>query len=462
MRAALRGESLWLFLFAWAALGCFVNTRDQVTWNLQHAWVESLAERGTMYVDGSTTPRFALERLGDTWAAPDGHFYPNSAPGAYLVAAAVYYVLHGAFGLSYRNDYDLAGTLVTFLTTTLAAALVFVLLYRLASHASGSRLGGLCAAVAFSFGTHAFPYSGVPYQHLNAACFVVTAFALGYRRRHCAPEPRLGPALEGLLLGLGITFSFAFVPMGAAIAAYCLFPLERRRTAQLLAGGLVGLLPLLTINALYFGGPLTTVYSHSRDPNLTSYHFSWLAVAWRARFYLTEPTTGVFFYSPVLLLAIPGLLLLPRELWRERLGIAAGALLSFGHLLVVGGTGAAQFPPRLLIPMLPFLALGFASIWSSSLGGRRAAWARVAFVLLLVPSIAFCMLGALGSTMFRDVARWNAWYVYLHNLFPPVPDGMPRYNLLYYVFPLRGVLVWVALAAAAMAAWRLRARGLKT
>ncbi len=72
VRAALRGESLWLFLFAWAALGCFVNTRDQVTWNLQHAWVESLAERGTMYVDGSATPRFALERLGDTWAAPDG------------------------------------------------------------------------------------------------------------------------------------------------------------------------------------------------------------------------------------------------------------------------------------------------------------------------------------------------------------------------------------------------------
>ena len=77
-------------------------------------------------------------------------------------------------------------------------------------------------------------------------------------------------------------------------------------------------------------------------------------------------------------------------------------------------------------------------------------------MLLLLPSIAFCMLGALGSTMFRDVARWNAWYVYLHNLFPPVPDGMPRYNLRHYVFPLRGVLVWVALGAGAIAAWRLR------
>ena len=78
------------------------------------------------------TPRFALDRLGDCWAAPDGHFYPNSAPGAYLAAAAVYSVLQRAFGLSYRDDYDLASTLVTFLTTSLAAALVSLLLYRLA------------------------------------------------------------------------------------------------------------------------------------------------------------------------------------------------------------------------------------------------------------------------------------------------------------------------------------------
>lgn len=292
LREALLGESLWLFVFAWAALGCFVNTRDQVTWNLQHAWVESLAERGTLYVDGSATPRFALERVGDTWAAPDGHFYPNSAPGNYLAAAAVYFVLQRVFGLSYRSDYDLAGTLVVFFTTTLAAAFLFVLLYRIARHASGSRRGGLLVAAAFSFGTHAFPYSGVPYQHLGAAFFFVAAFALAYRRRHCGSEPGPDPALEGLLLGLGITSSFAFVPMGTAIAAYCLFPLERRRLAWLAAGAFVGLLPLLTINALHFGGPLTTVYAHSRDPNLTSYHLSWEAIAWRARFYLSEPTTG--------------------------------------------------------------------------------------------------------------------------------------------------------------------------
>jgi hypothetical protein len=47
--------------------------------------------------------------------------------------------------------------------------------------------------------------------------------------------------------------------------------------------------------------------------------------------------------------------------------------------------------------------------------------------------------------------------VYWHALFPPLPEGMPVYNLPAYVFPLRPVLGWVALVAALAAAWRLRA-----
>jgi hypothetical protein len=457
LRAALAGESLWLFLAAWALLGCFVHTRNQVTWNLQHAWVESLAERGTMHVDGSATERFALERLGDYWTAPDGHSYARSAPGTYLAASFVYSILHRVLGLSYRQDFDLASTLVAFLTTGLASALVFVLLYRLAKQVSRSRLGALAVASAYAFGTHAFAYSGVLYQHLNAAVFVVAAFALAFGRRSEGDERGLRAALEGLLLGLGVTFSFAFLPMAACVAAYCLWPPGPRRTALFLAGAIAGLAPLLAVNTLCFGGPLTTVYHVSQDPNLTSYRLSWAAVAWRLRFYFTDPTTAVFFYSPVMLLAVPGLLRLPRELRRERIAIGAGALLSVCHLLVVGGTGDAQFPPRLLIPVLPFLALGLAAFWLRAPSPVSRPWAQALFVLLLALSVFFCALGALGPTMFRDVARWNAWYVYLRAFFPPVPEGMPVYNLPAYVFPLRPVLAWVAPAAALVAAWRLRA-----
>jgi hypothetical protein len=82
-------------------------------------------------------------------------------------------------------------------------------------------------------------------------------------------------------------------------------------------------------------------------------------------FYFTDPTTGVFFYSPVLLLSVPGLLRFPRELWRERLTIAAGTLLTLSHLMVASGIGALQFGPRLVLPVLPFVALAFVSLFCS-------------------------------------------------------------------------------------------------
>lgn len=457
VRAVLRGESLWLLLFAWAVLGCFVNTRDQATWNLQHAWVESLGERGTMHVDGSATPRFAVGRLGDYWTAPDGHLYARSAPGTYLTAGAVYGLLHRCFGLSYARDFDLASTFVTFATTGLASALVFLLLYRLAKGATDSRTGGLLVAVAYSFATPAFPYSGVLYQHLTAAVFFVAAFTLAFRRRRDGDQRRLRVALEGLLLGLGLCYSFAFLPMSLAIAVYCLWPPHGRRTAFFLAGLAVGIAPLLAVNTLCFGGPFTTSYQAAHDARVAGLQLSWDAVRWRLRFYLADPTTGIFFYSPVLLVAVAGLLRFPRELRAERFAIGAGAIMSFAHLLVAGGHGDAQFGPRLLIPLLPFLALGFVSVWMRPPPGRVTTRARLAFLLLLIPSIAFCTLGAMGSTMFRDVGRWNAWYVYLHNLWPPVPEGMPRYNIAHYVFPLRAVLRWLALAAGLVAGWRLLA-----
>jgi hypothetical protein len=450
---ARRGESLAWFLLVLAVLGCFVNTRNQLSWNVQHAWVESLAERGTMALEGSPTWQFALPRLVDVWVGPDGHTYARNAPGTCLTAAAVYAALAHTVGLRYETHFDLASTLVVFLTTCVASALTSLLLYRVARRSTGSPIGAACVASAYSFGTLAFPYSGALYQHQAAAPFFFGALALGLARLLDGGERRSDPLVQGLLLGLGTAFSFAYAAIAAATALHLLWPPRRTRTLLFAAGAALGVAPLLYLNARYYGGALTTVYQAARDYQVTTLEVSWDAVVRRLHFYLTDPTTGVFFYCPILLLALPGLALLPRELTREKRAVALGAVLVLAHLLVVSGIGALQFGPRLLLPLLPFLALGLVPYWTPGhpLSGRPM---RAAFLLLLGLSVLFCTLGALGTTVFRDVARWNAWYVYLHALRPPPPEGMPVYNLTVYRFPLRPVLAWAALAAAALYAWR--------
>jgi hypothetical protein len=59
--------------------------------------------------------------------------------------------------------------------------------------------------------------------------------------------------------------------------------------------------------------------------------------------------------------------------------------------------------------------------------------------------------------MYRDIRRLHAAHVYFQSLWPPVPEGMPVYNLAFYEFPLRHALVWVSLGMGLVAAWRLRA-----
>ena len=220
-----------------------------------------------------------------------------------------------AFGLSYLRDFDLTSTLVTFFTTCLASAVVFLLLYRLAKQLTGSRLGGVCVAGAYSFGTLAFPYSGTLYQHQTAAVFFVACFSLAFWRHRSGDERWFRPVLEGLLLGLGSGLLVCVPPDGTVHRRVLpRHPSGGRRTVLFLAGVAVGIAPLVAINAVYYGGPLTTAYQASRDYQVTTLELSWAAIARRLHFYFTDPTTGVFFYSPVLLLSVPGLLRFPREL----------------------------------------------------------------------------------------------------------------------------------------------------
>ena len=444
-RRCRRWELVWLFVLAWTGLGSFIHVRNQIEWGMQHAWVEALGERGQMFVDESTTPEFA--DVGDVWRAPDGHLYGRNAPGTYLVAGSVYWLLGRLTGLSYASRFGLTASLITWLVTTLATALTMVLLARIGTRLTDSPVAGVATALAYGFGTLAFPYSGVPYQHQTAALFLVAAFAFGLEACDRTPHSSFDFARAGLCIGLVPLFSFATVPAALCVGFYLLSLRPLRRGAPVALGAMLGPGLLLAINARFYGGPLTTVYQASSDPEVTVVHVSVREVIERLWFYLGSPSSSVFLYSPILALAVVGLAAWPATRRREQLAIGGSALATLAHLLVVSGSGASQWGPRLVLPFVPLLCLGLCGFW---LPGRlkKRPW-QLLVGLVLVVSMGFSALGASGPTMYHHLSVYNGVLAYFR--------GWP--NLMYDVpssaFLLRP-LAWPAGGAAIALLWRLR------
>ena len=135
------------------------------------------------------------------------------------------------FGLSYLRDFELTSTLVTFFTTGLASALVFLLLYRLAKQTTGSRAR--------------WPVRGRGLQLRHARLPLLGGSLPAPDRRRLLLRRLLARLLEtprratsvgsvrpwrDCCWGWARVYSFASLPMGLCLAA--LLPVAARAPAQ--------------------------------------------------------------------------------------------------------------------------------------------------------------------------------------------------------------------------------------
>ena len=116
-----------LFLCIFFIYGIFVNSNNQNAYTLQHAGIEAIVERGTLYVDGSSTPQ--LKEVGDVFSHK-GHLYAAKQPGQFFIGAIVYFFLQ-LVGITYKDNYLLASSLVTWLTSGLMTSLIVLMLFKL-------------------------------------------------------------------------------------------------------------------------------------------------------------------------------------------------------------------------------------------------------------------------------------------------------------------------------------------
>lgn len=342
----------------------------------------ALVEQQTVRIDAYAG------NTGD-YAAIDGHIYSDKAPGLSFAAVPVYALTRalrplglgaltqrlgrspgyaatltpGGAGLSNeRIDFAIALFLATLVCVALPGAGMAVLIALVVERLWGCRTAGLLTALIIGLATPVFTYAGAFYGHVPAAACVLAAFALLVLRP--AGELRRGRlALLGLLLGWAVITEYPAAVSALPVALWAVL-LARWRAV---AFGALGALPPLVLLAVYdlaaFGTPLPVGYEHSAlwQPVHQQGFLSLTYPKWEAAWgLLGSPFRGLFFFAPVLLLALPGA-------WaalRARGGRAAAIVAlsgCMGMLLFTASSamwwGGFAVGPRYLVPALPLLAM---------------------------------------------------------------------------------------------------------
>lgn len=287
--------------------------------------------------------------------------YSNKAPGMSFLAAPAYALLEAVEGprppLSKLFFWLRLGgaTVPTLLFLLLLSRFLRELLPRM------RQLRRLLLA-GYALGTMAFVYGTLLFSHHLAASLVASGFILIFLYSRTRTG-RSAPLWAGLLAGAGVLVDYQVAFLGPPLFLYLLYRARPRlKVATIFClGAALPLGTLLYYHWQCFGHPLSTGYDHLANPvfaQWVSHGFFGLGSVDLIRFYQLHFSAddGLFYYSPFLLLALPGLgmMLIERGLRAEALlsAFAIGFYIYFvSALILISGWDVG---PRYMIAALPF------------------------------------------------------------------------------------------------------------
>ncbi|PIR53828.1 hypothetical protein COU75_04030 [Candidatus Peregrinibacteria bacterium CG10_big_fil_rev_8_21_14_0_10_42_8] len=423
---------------------------------MRPAWGYNQATRldvlHAVFTEGTIAIDSFHENTGDKieW---NGHYYSEKAPGVVVIAApafATIYAILGALSIDINGDlgWKISEWFTTVFSVGLLAAVSALFLFALLKKYTHS-YAAFVSTVALYTGSLVFTYAGMLFSHtVTVSLLIIALWAIdssvglisqgNHSRRHSL--------LAGLCLGLAIACEYTSTLSAGAILLFVLLK-NRRMSVYLLAGSIAPLLLIPFNNFLISGAVLSLPYEHVTDfPGMKKGFFGIqlqpnIAVMWQL---LGSQYRGLFFWSPFLLLCIPGY----KYMWhKSKAAVALFGIAPVLSVVIISSYsywhGGWALGPRHLAAAIPFLIL------PAAFGCQK--FPRTGFVLGFL-SIALTSIG----TVLQPLAPEGNLHPLTHLYVPMLLKGEVRENLssllglhsvmslvvLYVVFFLLLSLTW--------------------
>lgn len=426
------------------AIACLGIAWGAVIHTTGWAQLAHFAEVRAMASGSKTIDRWHWETGDVAWI--DGHYYSVKSPGMAALVTPIYMAIDATGGRELAADtaaqaakadrprwapndgppytsygFDAARAervqlrvedetpviwVLTLFAVVVPAVLLLAMVRRIADRLEPGY--GTAAAITLGICTVLMVFAAEFFSHAISAALGFGAFAVLFAERRGPPRPWL-IAAAGLLAGLGVTFEYQTGLVGAVLFFYALARAGRvRRGAAYAAGVLAGALPALAFNAWALGSPFTLAYSKAVAVLGTNGHLS-LGLNSGGFFGITLPRwdavrdlllggRGLLVLTPVIVMAIVGIVLLRRRGHRAEAWTIAGVAIAYfaynaGYWQPFGGGTPG---PRFLIPALPFVAVGFAFAYRR-FPATTLALAIPSGLWMVAASLTYPLLGLQGT-----------------------------------------------------------------
>jgi hypothetical protein len=339
-----------------------------------------------------------------------GHYYSARAPGLALFVLPFYDAVKLVGGESWSDAHvappDHPGDEMIYLIglwgNVLPGLLLLVLVWRVAERYEPGH--GLMAAVVLGLGTMVLTFSQMLFSHVFTTFLSFAAFWLMLRERDGPPSPAL-LAVAGLAMGYAFSSEYPTFFAAIVLGAFLLSRRDSRtlggvlrRGGAYVAGGLVGIVPLLLYNHYAFRS--WTHLAYSDVPRQQKGFFGIGAPSLRVLSTLLFDSRGLLTLSPVLIMGAVGTVMLYRRGSRAEALTIGGICLCFlgynsGYYLPFGGGSVG---PRFLITTLPFLAFPIA-LALKRFPGPTIALAAISIATMAIATVTHPLVGYENETV---------------------------------------------------------------